>query len=98
MNINEEYALEMLLSGHLRGKEIGDGYIVAFMSECQITNPERLDRWLLHNGYLREPTIEETLSRYKVPELKKRSFAKRDESYWKESRIDRKACISSIGK
>lgn len=70
MNINEEYAMEMLLSGHLKGKEIGDGYIVAFMYECQITNPERLDRWLLHNGYLREPTIEETLSRYKVTELK----------------------------
>lgn len=70
MNINEEYAMEMLLSGHLKGKEIGNGYIVAFMYECQITNPERLDRWLLNNGYLRKPTIEETLSRYKVPELK----------------------------
>lgn len=70
MNINEEYAMEMLLSGHLKGKEIGDGYIVAFMYECQITNPERLDRWLLNNGYLRKPTIKETLSRYKVPELK----------------------------
>lgn len=70
MNINEEYAIEMLLSGHLKGKEIGDGYIVAFMYECQITNPERLDRWLLNNDYLRKPTIEETLSRYKVPELK----------------------------
>lgn len=60
----------MLLSGHLKGKEIGDGYIVAFMYEAKITNPERLDRWLLHNDYLRKPTIEETLSRYKVPELK----------------------------
>lgn len=70
MTINEEYAMEMLLSGHLKGKEIGDGYIVAFMYECQITNPERLDRWLLNNEYLRKPTIEETLSRYKVSELK----------------------------
>lgn len=70
MNINEEYAMEMLLGGHLKGREIGNGYIVAFMYECQITNPERLDRWLLNNGYLREATIEETLSRYKVPELK----------------------------
>ncbi len=70
MNINEEYAIEMLLSGHLKGREIGNGYIVAFMYECQVTNPERLDKWLLYNDYLRNPTIEETLSRYKVPELK----------------------------
>lgn len=70
MNINEEYAIEMLLGGHLKGKEIGNGYIVAFMYECQITNPEKLDKWLLNNDYLRKPTIEEALSRYKVPELK----------------------------
>lgn len=70
MNINEEYAMELLLSYHLKGFEIGEGYGTCFMYECQITNPERLDRWLLHNGYLRKPTIEETLLRYKVPELK----------------------------
>lgn len=70
MNINEEYAMEMLLGGHLKGREIGNGYIVAFMYECQITNPEKLDKWLLNNDYLRKPTIKETLSRYKVLELK----------------------------
>lgn len=70
ININEEYAMEMLLGGYLKSKEIGDGYIVAFIYECQITNPERLDKRLLNNGYLRKPTIEESLSRYKVPELK----------------------------
>lgn len=70
MNINEEYAIEMLLSSHLKGNEIGNGYITAYMYECQITNPEKLDNWLLKNGYLRKPTIEETLSYYKVPELK----------------------------
>lgn len=70
MNINEEYAMELLLAYHSHGSEIGGGYGTCFMYECQITNPERLDRWLLNNGYLREPTIEETLSRYKVPELK----------------------------
>lgn len=70
MNINEEYAIELLLSYHSHGSEIGGGYGTCFMYECKITNPEWLDRWLLHNGYLREPTIEETLSRYKVPELK----------------------------
>lgn len=70
MNINEEYAIEMLLSGHLKGREIGNGYIVAFMYECKITNPEKLDKWLLNNDYLRKPTIEETLSHYKVLELK----------------------------
>lgn len=70
MNANEEYAIELLLVGHLSGREIGNGYITAYMYECQITNPERLDRWLLNNGYLRRPTIEESLSRYKVPELK----------------------------
>lgn len=71
MNANEEYAIEMLLGEHLCGREIGNGYITAYMYECRITNPERLDRWLLNNGYLRRPTIEESLSRYKVPELKK---------------------------
>lgn len=70
MNANEEYAIELLLARHLSGREIGNGYITAYMYECQITNPERLDRWLLNNGYLRRPTIEESLSRYKVPELK----------------------------
>jgi len=70
MNINEEYAIELLLGYHLKGFEIGEGYGTCFMYECQVTNPERLDKWLLHNGYLREPNIEETLSRYKVPELK----------------------------
>lgn len=70
MNINEEYAIEMLLDSHLKGREIGTGYIVAYMYECQITNPEKLDNWLLHYDYLRKPTIEETLSYYKVPELK----------------------------
>lgn len=70
MNANEEYAIELLLGGHLGGREIGNGYITAYMYECHITNPERLDRWLLNNGYLRSPTIEESLSRYKVPESK----------------------------
>lgn len=70
MNINEEYAMELLLAYHSRGSEIGGGYGTCFMYECQITNPERLDKWLLNNGYLRKPTIKETLSRYKVPELK----------------------------
>lgn len=70
MNINEEYAIELLLAGHLKGRSIGDGYIVAFMQECQITNPEKLDRWLLNNDYLRIPTTKESISRYKVIELK----------------------------
>lgn len=69
-SIYEEYAIEMLLGGHLRGRAIDNGYIVAFMHECQITNPEKLDYWLLENGYLREPSIQESLARYKVPELK----------------------------
>lgn len=71
MNINEEYAMELLLACHSNGFEIGSGYGTCFMYECQITNPERLDKWLLYNDYLRKPTIKETLSRYKVPELKK---------------------------
>ncbi len=70
MNINEEYAIEMLLSGHSHGMEIRKEYPTAFMYEAKITNPERLDRWLLDNGYLRKPTAEETISRYKVTELK----------------------------
>lgn len=70
MNINEEYAIELLLSYHSRGYEIGEGYGTCFMYECKITNPERLDRWLLNNDFLRKPTTEETLARYKVPELK----------------------------
>lgn len=70
MSINEEYAIEMLLSGHLHGKEIGEGYIVAFMYECNVTNPEKLDKWLLNNGFLREPTVKESLNRYTIPELK----------------------------
>lgn len=60
----------MLLSYHLKGGEIGDGYNTVFMYECKISNPERLDNWLLNNGYFRKPTIQESLSDYKVPELK----------------------------
>lgn len=97
MNINEEYAMEMLLSGHLKGREIGNGYIVAYMYECKITNPERLDRWLLNNDYLRRPTISETLSQYKVPELKEFLSKKRHESYWKESRTHRKIGFGIVG-
>lgn len=70
MNINEEYAIELLLAGHLKGMPIGEGYIVAFVYECKITNPERLDNWLLVNGFLRKPTIFESIYRYKVPEIK----------------------------
>lgn len=70
MTINEEYAIELLLSYHSKGREIGDGYGTCFMYECKITNPERLDKWLLNNDYYRKPTIRETLSRYKVDELK----------------------------
>ena len=69
-SIYEEYAIEMLLGGHLRGRAIDNGYIVAFMHECRITNPEKLDYWLLENDYLREPSIQESLARYKVSELK----------------------------
>lgn len=72
MNANELYAMELLLSFHKGGKAIGDGYIVAFMHECNITNPKKLDLWLLNNGYLRKPSVEETFARYKVPELKQK--------------------------
>ncbi len=71
MNIYEEYAIELLLSHHLKGAEIGNGYITAYVSECKITNPKKLDKWLLKNGYLRKPTIKEALTSYKVTELKK---------------------------
>ncbi len=70
MTINEEYAIEMLLGGHYHGMEIRKEYPTAFMYEAKITNPERLDRWLLNNGYLRKPTAAETISQYKVTELK----------------------------
>lgn len=70
MNIYEEYAIELLLSRHLKGAGIGNGYITAYMNECKITNPKKLDKWLLKNDYLRKPTIKESLTSYKVTELK----------------------------
>ncbi len=70
MNIYEEYAIELLLSHHLKGAEIGNGYITAYTNECKITNPSKLDKWLLKNDYLRKPTIKEVLISYKVTELK----------------------------
>lgn len=49
MNINEEYAMELLLANHSHGSEIGGGYGTCFMYECQITNPERLVSALSEN-------------------------------------------------
>lgn len=64
MTINEEYAIELLLDGHLKGKEIGGKYSACYKREAQIANPAYLDKWLLNNDYLRRPAIEELLSDY----------------------------------
>ena len=39
MNINEEYAIEMLLDSHLKGREIGTGYTVSYTHLTLPTTP-----------------------------------------------------------
>ena len=70
MTINENYAIELLLGSYLKGHDFNNGYCAYYLYEAQISNPVLLDKWLLTNGFLRKPTIEEALSWYKVPQLK----------------------------
>lgn len=72
-SINEEYAIELLLSGHLKGnhyKGVNGDFCTYYEYSCHVTNPGILDKYLYDNGYYRKPTVEESFTFFTIPRLK----------------------------
>lgn len=73
LNIPEvKLCATILLSGSVNGSPIKDNnhYSLYFEGQYGVVNISALHRWLYEQEYLREATLSEALSLYKVPELK----------------------------